>query len=134
MNCPGRYQKRFFFIITISLQIGRKQISFFIPIFRNIFFLIVTVTITERFNIYFSKIMWLLAMWSFLLSCVPNFISVPLLYHWNWVKRFPTATLFHNSQSIFQTFDNKGAMEMDFSMIQFEKHSFHFSVRNWNCK
>ena len=39
---------------------------------------------------------------------------------WNWVKSFSFATLFlHNSQSIIQTFDTKGATEIDFNTFQF---------------
>ena len=62
---------------------------FFVPIFRNIVFLVI---ITERF-ILFSKITWLVAAWSFLLSCVSNFINAPLLYCLHWVKCFPIAIL-----------------------------------------
>ena len=53
MNCSFSYQKKF---IIVLLGIRSKQISFFVSIFRKIFFFIVTVIITERFNIYFSKI------------------------------------------------------------------------------
>ena len=53
--------------------------SFFLPIFRNIFFLIVIVIISERFNIHFSRITWLVAIWSFLFCCVLNFINAPLI-------------------------------------------------------
>ena len=59
-------------------------------------------------------------MWSFLQSCVPNFIYAPLLHCWHRVKIFPTATLLNNSQNIFQTFDTKEAAE--FNMFQFRKH------------
>ena len=109
-KCSSNYQKDKKYYL---LGIRREQISFFTPIFRNIFFLIVTVIITQKFNIHFSKITWLVTMWSFLLGCVPNFINAPLLYCWHWVKSFPTAALFHNSENIFWTFDNKGAMEID---------------------
>ena len=111
------------FFITL-FRIRRKQMSLFLPIFRNIFFLIITVIITERFNIHFSKITWLAATWSFLVGCSPNFINAPLLYCWHWVKGFPTATIFHKSQNILQTFDTKRAKEIDFNTFQFGKHSF----------
>ena len=64
----------------ILLGTRRKQISFFDPIFRNIFFVIVAVTITERFNNHFARITWLVATCLFLLGCVPKFINAPLLY------------------------------------------------------
>ena len=62
------------------------------------------------------------------LSMLHFFIAV------HWDKSFPTATLFHNFQNIFQKFDIKLATEIDFNTFQFGKHSFQFSVRNWNCK
>ena len=49
-------------------------------------FLIITVIITERFNIHFNRITWLLAAWSFLFVCMHKFINAPLLYYWNWSK------------------------------------------------
>ena len=76
MNCSFGYQKK-----NIIVGIRRKQMSFSVPIFRNTVFLIVTVIITERFVATWS--------WSFLLSCTSNFINVPLLYCWHWVKSFP---------------------------------------------
>ena len=45
-----------------------------LPIVRNIF-LILTVIITEKFNIHFSRVTWLEATRSFLLDCTPNFIN-----------------------------------------------------------
>ena len=59
----------------------------------------------NRFNVHFSRITWFVATQFFLLACAPNFINAPLLYCWHWVKRFLTATLFHNFQNIFQTLD-----------------------------
>ena len=73
----------------ILIGIRRKQISFFDPIFRNIFYAIVTVTITERFNNHFSRIMWFVATWLFLLGCVPKFIIAPLLYYCSLGQKFP---------------------------------------------
>ena len=78
MNCSFSYQN---FFIIILLGIRRKQMCFFASIFRNIVFLIVTVII-ERFNIHFSRNTWLVATWSFLLGCEPNFINTQLLYCW----------------------------------------------------
>ena len=43
-------------------------------------------------------------MWSFLLVSAPNFINDPVIYCCHWVKSFLTATLFRNSQNIFQMF------------------------------
>ena len=99
MNCSFSNQN-IFTIITILLGIGRKQISFSVPIFRNILYLIVTIIITERFNIHSSRIMQLAATWSFLLGCAPKFINASLFYCWHWLKSLPTGTLFHNSQNI----------------------------------
>ena len=123
-----------FFFFDYFTRSQKKQISFFVPIFRNIFFFMVTVIITERFNIHFSRITLLLATWPFLLGCAPNFIDVSLLYYWNWYKSLPTATLLHNFQNISQSFNTNGAMEIGLNSFQFGKHSFQFSVRNWNCK
>ena len=120
--------------LIILLGVRKKQISFFVPFFRNIFFFMVIVIITERFNIHFSRITLLVATWPFLLGCAPNFIDVSLLYYWNWYKSLPTATLLHNFQNISQAFDTNGAMEIGLNSFQFGKHSFHFGVRNWNCK
>ena len=78
MNCSFSYHN---FFIIILLRIRRKQMCFFASIFRNIVFLIVTVII-ERFNIHFSRNTWLVATWSFLLGCEPNFINTQLLYCW----------------------------------------------------
>ena len=39
-------------------------------------------------------IWWLVATRSFLLGWAPNCINAPLLCCWNWIKSFPTATLF----------------------------------------
>ena len=127
MNCSFSYQKKPLFIILIRIR--RKQISFFVPIFKNIILLIVTVIITERFNIHCSGITWLAATWFSLLGCAWNFINAPIFYNtislhvmnkftlwtlnrqakiflrapilycWNWVKTFSTTTLFHNSQN-----------------------------------
>ena len=77
--------------------------TFVVPIDRNMFLPIVI--ITERFNVHFRRITWFVATQFFLLACAPNFINAPLLYCWHWVKRFLTATLFHNFQNIFQTLD-----------------------------
>ena len=96
MNCSFSYQKKF---IIVLLGIRSKQISFFVSIFRKIFFFIVTVIITERFNIYFSKITWLPATWSFLLGCSPNVISAPLLYHTDFgskVSQLPPISIILN--------------------------------------
>ena len=41
-------------MIISLLGTKRKQISFFVPIFRNTFLLIVTVIITDRFKIHFK--------------------------------------------------------------------------------
>ena len=131
MNCSFSYQ---IFFIIVLFGIRRKQIYFFAPIFRNIFFLIVTVIITERFSIHFSKITWLAAASSFLLGCSPNFVSAPLLHCWHWAKSSPSATHFHNFHNLLQTFDTKGATEIDFNTFQSGKHSFQFSVGNRNCK
>ena len=79
--------------------------------------------------------MWLVATGSYLLGCTCITLSIlfdkvfieifsnlsPLLYCWHWVKSFPTATLFHNSQNIFQTFDTKGATEMILTCFNLEK-------------
>ena len=43
----------------------------------------------------------------------------------------PSSVMFQN---IFQTFDTRGAREIDFNMVQFEKHYFQFCVRNSNSK
>ena len=80
MYCSFSYQEIYFIML---LGIKRKQISFFAHTFRNIFFLIVTVIITERFNIHFSRITWPVT-WSFLPGCTPIFINASLLYCWNW--------------------------------------------------
>ena len=122
------------FFLIISLGVRKKQIFFFVPIFRKIFFFMVTIIITERFNIHFSRITWLAAMWHFLPGCAPNFIDVSLLYYWNWYKSLPTAALLHNFQNISQAFDTKGAMKICFNSLQFGKCSFQFRVRNWNRK
>ena len=86
---------------------GNLKKTFCVPIVRNIFLLILTVIITERFNIHFSRITLLVAARSFLLGCRPNFINAPLLYCWYRVKGFLPVTLFHNFQNIFQTLDRK---------------------------
>ena len=73
----------------ILFRIRRKQISLFDPIFRIVFFVIVTVTITERFNNHFGRISWLVATWSFLLRCVPTSINATLLYCCSLGQKFP---------------------------------------------
>ena len=55
--------------------------TFYVPIVRNIFLLILTAQ--------------------------PNFVNAPLLYCWHWVKSFLTATRFHNFHNIFQTLDRE---------------------------
>ena len=86
---------------------GNLKKTFCVPIVRNIFLLILTVIITERFNLHFSRITLLVAARSFLLSSMPNFTKAPLLYCWYRVKRFLPVTLFHNFQNIFRTLDRK---------------------------
>ena len=86
---------------------GNLKKTFCIPIVRNIVLLILTVIITERFNIHFSRITLLVAARSFLLCSMPNFTNVPLLYCWYRVKSFLPVTLFHNFQNISRTLDRK---------------------------
>ena len=100
MNCSFSYRKKFNYCFTRY----QKKI-FCVPIVRNIFLLILTVIITKRFNIHFSRITWLVATRSFLLGCELNFVNAPLLYFGRWAKSFLTATLFHNFQNIFQTLE-----------------------------
>ena len=109
-----------------EIQHQKKANVLFHPHFLKCFFFIINIIITERFNIHCSRIMWYVAMQSFLFSCRPNFNNALLVY-------FQTVTLFHNIQNIFQTFDTKGAIKIDFNLFQFGKHSFQFSARNWNC-
>ena len=132
VDCSFRYPPKLFLFLYSGPE--RKQIYFFLPIFTNIFFLIATIIITASFNIYFSRITLLVATWSFLLGCAPNFINAPLIYCWHWVKfsqLLPSSVMFQN---ISQTFDTRGAREINFNMFQFEKHYFQFCVRNSNSK
>ena len=47
--------------------------------------------------------------------------------------KFPNCYVLY-FQNIFQKFDTKLATEIDSNTFHFGKHSFQFSVRNWNCK
>ena len=69
---------------------------------RNIFLLILTVIITERFNIHFSRITWLVAILYSLLDCAPNFINAPLLFLLTLGQKIRNC---YPLQNIFQTFD-----------------------------
>ena len=93
-----------FFIIFFGMR--RKNFAY---ILSEIFFSssYLTVIITERLNIHFSRITWIEATRSFFLGCASNFINATLLYCWYWVKSFLTATLFRNFQNIFQTLDRE---------------------------
>ena len=97
---------------------------------RNIYFLILTIIITESLNIYFSRITWFEATRSFLFGYAPNFINAPPLHCWHWVKSFQAAALFHNFQNVFRTLDRE-QRKLILTRL-FGKHSFQFSVRNWN--
>ena len=99
---------------------GNQKKTFCVPVVRNIFLLISAVIMTERFNIHFSRITWLVATWSFLPGYMPNFINVLLLYYWHWVKSFLTATFFHNFQIFFQTLDKE----------QWKSILTHFNLEN----
>ena len=117
------YQKNYF-------TRNQKKINILLRPHFHIFFVIVTATITKRFNNQFSRIMWSAAMWFFFHGCVAKFIVASLLYYCSLDKSFPTATLFHNFQNIFHKFDTEVATEIDFNMFQFGKHLFQFSARN----
>ena len=93
------------FVLIILLGIRRKHSGY--PLSEIFFFLILTAIVTESFNIHFSRITWFETTPSFLLGYAPNFINVPLLYCWHWVKSFLAATLFHNFQNVFQTIDRE---------------------------
>ena len=131
INSSFSYQKKLFLFHLES----ERNISFFVPIFRNIFFLIVTVIITERFNIHFSRIRWLVVTWSFLLCCAPNCINTPLLYCWNWSKvsqLLPSSIIL---KIFYKSLTQRGQRKLVLTCLnEFRKHSFQFSVRNWNCK
>ena len=64
--------------ISILVGIRRKKISFFVTIyfFQMYFSLIITIIITEVRNIYFSRITWLVATWSFFSLVVRLTLSV----------------------------------------------------------
>ena len=64
--------------ISILVGIRRKKISFFVTIyfFQMYFSLIITIIITEVCNIYFSRITWLVATWSFFSLVVRLTLSV----------------------------------------------------------
>ena len=104
LSWTNRATNRIFFYDYFT---GNQKKTLCVPIVRNIFLLILTVIITERFNIHFSRITWLEATRFFLLVCAPNFINAPLLCCWYWVKSFLTATLFHNFHNISQTLDRE---------------------------
>ena len=71
------------FSYQIKLWFYLKYIFFFVPIFRNIFFLLGTVIITERFNIHFSRVIWLVA--TFLPA---SFNGIRICSHMEKIKLF----------------------------------------------
>ena len=83
---------------------GNLKKTFYVPIVRNIFLLILTVIITERFNIHFSRITWLVAILYSLLDCAPNFINAPLLFLLTLGQKIRNC---YPLQNIFQTFDRE---------------------------
>ena len=120
MNCSFSYQKIFFILFGIR----RKQISFFVPIFRKFFFLIVSVIITERINIhlqlrgpFFSVAQLTLSVLHFFTADIESKVS----------QLPPSSIILKN---LLQMFDTKGATEIDFNTFQFGKRSFQFSVGN----
>ena len=120
MNCSFSYQKNFFILFGIR----RKQISFFVPIFRKFFFLIVSVIITERINIhlqlrgpFFSVAQLTLSVLHFFTADIESKVS----------QLPPSSIILKN---LLQMFDTKGATEIDFNTFQFGKRSFQFSVEN----
>ena len=120
MNCSFSYQKIFFILFGIR----RKQISFFVPIFRKFFFLIVSVIITERINIhlqlrgpFFSVAQLTLSVLHFFTADIESKVS----------QLPPSSIILKN---LLQMFDTKGATEIDFNTFQFGKRSFQFSVEN----
>ena len=132
VDCSFRYPPKLFLFLYSGPE--RKQIYFFLPIFTNIFFLVATVIITESFNIYFSRITLLVATWSF--SSVAR-LTLLMLHLFiagigsKFSQLLPSSVMFQN---ISQTFDTRGAREINFNMFQFEKHYFQFCVRNSNSK
>ena len=57
-------------------------------------------------------------------------ISLLLFIGTNVSQLLPSSII---SKILFK-FDTKAATEIDFNTFQLGKHSFQFSVRNWNCK
>ena len=115
MNCSFSYQKR-----VLLLIIRRKQISFFYSIFRSFFFAIITISITEDLTITLAELHVLQ-----LRGCFSQvvYLNLSMLHFFIAVhidKSFPTATLFHNFQTIFQKFDTKVATEIDLNMFNLE--------------
>ena len=60
MNCSFSYHKNIFFYCTWNQKKTNVRRSHF----RNTIFLIVTVIITEKFNVHFRRIAWLVTTWS----------------------------------------------------------------------
>ena len=115
------YTKNIFYYYFTRNQ---KKI-FYVPIVRNVFLFILTVIITERFNSHFSRITWLEATRSFLLSCAPITLSMPLFFIADIGSKVSELI---PSSIISKYFLNvrQGATKIDFSTFQFGTHSFQF--------